>query len=431
MEFRLPDLGEGIHDAELVEWQTTAGTSVQRGDTLAEVMTDKAVIDLPSPFDGTISELLVEAGTIVAVDTAILTYEPANTDAAAGQSAHPDHGNGHVPETSGTDSRTSSAAAPRASPTFTKQADDFAQQDDDRSIQAAPAVRRLAERLGVDLRNVSGSGPQGRVLIDDMADHLLAAGQPATNAPATDKPDAVTRIPLRGMRRRIAERMVFAKRTIPHYSYMDECDVSRMIQARDALRAATAADGVKITFLPFFVRALAAALQEYPLVNSSLDETRDEIVMHRHVHLGIATATPDGLIVPVLRNADQMSLIECAREISRLSTAARSGRIPPDDLGGSTFTLTSIGGIGGLISTPIINHPEVGILGIGRIVRRPVWDENDSIRAASMVYLSFSFDHRVVDGAIGAEFGNAVMSQLQNAPSWADQERSSGGSDQG
>jgi pyruvate/2-oxoglutarate dehydrogenase complex dihydrolipoamide acyltransferase (E2) component len=208
--------------------------------------------------------------------------------------------------------------------------------------------------------------------------------------------------------------MVLAKRTAPHYSYVDECDVTELVRLREALKPTYARAGIKLTYLPFVVKAVVAALQEVPLVNATLDEKAGEIVLHDRYHVGIAVAAPAGLIVPVVRDADKKDLGEIAREIERLSADARTGKSRREDLRGSTFTITSIGSVGGLISTPILNYPEVGILGIGKFIKRPVYDEHNELRPADLVYLSWSFDHRVVDGAVGAVFGNAIIRQLQN-----------------
>jgi pyruvate dehydrogenase E2 component (dihydrolipoamide acetyltransferase)/2-oxoisovalerate dehydrogenase E2 component (dihydrolipoyl transacylase) len=282
-------------------------------------------------------------------------------------------------------------------------------------LKAAPSVRYLARKLGIDLASIRGSGPEGRILLEDLTPRLLpAAGKPAE--PAAPPPDfgkPGTRLPLQGLRRRIAEHMAHAARTIPHYSYVDECDVTALVALRQQLQPAFTAAGLKLTYLPFLVKAVVAALKEVPLVNASLDEEAGAIVLHDRYHIGIAVATPAGLIVPVVQDADQKDIAAIARDIDRLSQQARAGRSRREDLRGGTFTITSVGNIGGLISTPIINHPEVGILGIGKIVKRPVYDDHGQIRPASMVYLSFSFDHRVVDGAVGAAFANAVLHQLQ------------------
>ena len=221
-------------------------------------------------------------------------------------------------------------------------------------------------------------------------------------------------IKLAGVRRRIAEHLVHAKHTIPHFTYVDECDISELVRLRASLREPFEGHGLKLTYLPFFVKAAVAALKHVPIVNSSLNDETSEIVLHDRYHIGIATATPAGLLVPVIRDADKKDLAQIAREIERLSAEARSGRARLEDLRGSTFTITSIGGIGGLLATPIVNHPEVAILGVGRAVKRPVFDAAGNIKAAEMIYLSLSFDHRVVDGAVGAVFGNALIHQLQN-----------------
>ena len=273
----------------------------------------------------------------------------------------------------------------------------------------------MARKLGIDLGNVRGSGPEGRILIGDLAARIQSA--PAKpQAPDTERTEfgkPGTRIKLIGLRRKIAEHLVHAKRTIPHYSYVDECDVTELVRLRQGLREHYAKQGVKLTYLAFFVKAAVAALKEVPLVNASLDERAEEIVLHDRYHVGIAVATPGGLIVPVVHDADRKDVGQLAREIERLSGAARQGKVRLEDLRGGTFTVTSVGNIGGLFSTPVINHPEVGILGVGKVVTRPVFDAHGQVRPAEIVYLSLSFDHRVVDGAVGAAFGNAVIRRLQ------------------
>jgi pyruvate dehydrogenase E2 component (dihydrolipoamide acetyltransferase)/2-oxoisovalerate dehydrogenase E2 component (dihydrolipoyl transacylase) len=280
----------------------------------------------------------------------------------------------------------------------------------------------LARKFNIDLARVRGSGPGGRILVDDLAPLLRPKAGPADRpAPAatgtdTSKLDlgvAGTRQKLVGLRRKIAEHMVEAKNKIPHYSYIDECDITDLVRLRAQLRDPLAAAGVKLTYLAFFVKAVARALREVPIVNSSYDEPAGEVVLHDRYHIGVAVAAPNGLIVPVVKDADRRDVYAIATEIDRLSTDAKSGKSRLEDLKGGTFTVTSIGGIGGLISTPIINHPEVGILGVGKVVKRPVYDARGELKPADVVYLSFSFDHRIVDGAVGVAFGNAVLRYLQ------------------
>ena len=279
----------------------------------------------------------------------------------------------------------------------------------------------LARKLGVDLAAVRGSGPHGRILLDDLTPYLTprpANGTRPASAPSgtdTSKFDfgvAGTRQKLIGLRRKIAEHMVESKRHIPHYSYIDECDFSDVVRLRTQLREPLAKVGVKLTYLAFFVKAVSRALKEVPIVNSTFDEAAGEVVLHDRYNIGVAVAAPNGLIVPVVKDTDKKDVATIATDIERLSGDAKAGRIKIDDLRGGTFTVTSIGGIGGLISTPIINHPEVGIMGVGKVVKRPVYDAAGALKPADIVYLSFSFDHRVVDGAIGAAFGNVVMRYL-------------------
>jgi pyruvate dehydrogenase E2 component (dihydrolipoamide acetyltransferase)/2-oxoisovalerate dehydrogenase E2 component (dihydrolipoyl transacylase) len=419
MDFHLPQLGEGVYEAEMIRWLVTAGDAVEHGQGLMEVMTDKATMEVPAPFAGTVTELRVQPGSTIKVGDLILTYTPAGV--VAEEIAPPVPvavARPHAVEPIG--------VASKRGETGTSSADALSSNghaDDGESqttlIKASPSVRLLARKLGIDLRSVRGTGPAGRILLEDL--HLPAAGA-ATAAERVPVPVAAkldfgrpgTVIKLAGVRRRIAEHLVHSKHTIPHFSYVDECDISELVKLRASLREPFEEHGLKLTYLPFFVKAAVAALKEVPIVNSSLNDETGEIVLHDRYHIGIATATPSGLLVPVVRDADKKDLATIAREIERFSAEARSGRARLEDLRGSTFTITSIGGIGGLLATPIINHPEVAILGLGRVVKRPVFDAAGNIRPAEMIYLSLSFDHRVVDGAVGAVFGNALIHELHH-----------------
>ncbi len=409
MEFRLPELGEGVYEAEFGGWTVNIGDTIRAGQTLAEVSTDKAVMEIPAPFSGTINSLHAESGAVVKVGDVILTY--------TGVDQAPEDGAETRATPTATQSQPSGAAkvsqpAPRPSASNAKSSEAATTPE----VGAAPSVRFMARKLGIDLTSVHGTGPGGRILIDDLAAQVSpsngAEHRPRAERP-TDYGTPGTRLKFQGVRKKIAEHLVHAKQTIPHYTYVDECDLTDLVKIRESLRDHAAQSGIKLTYLPFFVRAAVAALKEIPIVNSSLDENAGEIVFHDRYDIGIATATPQGLLVPVVRKADQLDLFQLAREIERLSNLARTGKAQRDDLRGSTFTITSIGGIGGLLSTPVINHPEVAILGIGKVARRPVYDPAGSIRPADMVYLSLSFDHRVVDGAVGAVFANAMIRYLQ------------------
>jgi pyruvate dehydrogenase E2 component (dihydrolipoamide acetyltransferase)/2-oxoisovalerate dehydrogenase E2 component (dihydrolipoyl transacylase) len=413
MDFRLPELGEGVYEAELVSWQVKAGDTVKRGQNLMEVLTDKATMEVPSPFAGTITALHVEPGRQIKVGQVILSYgsvgqsEEIGSTVAAETNASPAKETAPVPRK---EALVSASMKGTNGPNFTEQRPGL-------PVKAAPSVRYLAQKLGIELSGVRGTGPGGRILIGDLAPHMAPADGEPRRAVAEPRPDygkPGTRIKLQGIRRKIAEHMVLAKRTIPHYSYVDECDVTELVRLRESLREAFAQAGVKLTFLAFFVKAVTAALKEVPLVNASLDEGSGEIVLHDRYHIGVAVATPTGLIVPVIHDADRKDLAHIAQEIERLSNAARTGKIKLEELRGGTFTVTSVGNIGGLFSAPVINHPEVAILGVGKAVKRPVYDPGGNVKPADMVYLSLSFDHRVVDGAVGAAFGNALIRRLQN-----------------
>ncbi len=402
MDFKLPELGEGVYEAELIAWQVKVGDAVKRSQTLMEVMTDKASMEVPAPFAGTITALKAEPGQQIKVGEVVLSYTPAGaTEPASAEKNGPD-GPAHSPAAT-VIAAIKAESPPRSSGT----------------VKAAPSVRYMARKLGIDLSGVRGTGPDGRILIGDLTDRIT----PQTVAPAAPKPQPAerpdygrrgTRIKMQGLRRKVAEHMVLAKRTIPHYSYVDECEVTDLVRLREGLKPRFARDEVRLTYLPFLVKAAVAGLKAVPLANSSLDEEGGEIVLHDRYHVGVAVAAPGGLIVPVVKDADRKSVPEIAREIERLSAEARTGKIRLEDLKGGTFSVTSIGNIGGLISTPIINHPQVGIMGVGKIVRRPVYDDAGNLRPADVVYLSFSFDHRVVDGAVAVAFGNAVIEALRN-----------------
>ncbi len=406
MEFRLPEIGEGVYEAEFLNWFVKPGDTVKSGQNLMEVLTDKATMELPAPFAGTIDELRATPGQKIKVGDVLLTYTPIGATQPEAEPARP--------AASSNDRSSPARATPQ--PVAATVTSGNGSQAGRAAVRAAPSVRYLARKLGVDLSTVHGSGPDGRILVEDLSEHVQTAGAPPKRRapePAAQFGRPGTRIKMQGLRRKIAERMVQALRTIPHYSYVDECDVSELVRLREGLREHYARQGVKLTYLAFFVKAVVAALKEVPIVNASLDEEAEEIVLHDRYHVGIAVATPGGLIVPVVHDADRKDVGQVAAEIERLSGAARTGKIRLEDLRGGTFTITSVGNIGGLFSTPVLNPPEVGILGLGKVVKRPVFDARGKVRAADLVYLSLSFDHRVVDGAVGAAFANAIIRHLQ------------------
>ncbi len=402
MDFELPPLGEGLIEVELVRWLVKPGDRVERGQPLMEVLSDKATMEVPSAFAGQITHTLAETGSKIKVGHVVMQYADANDPAPT--AAHPASTGPKPVMVRGELSGLLRSNAPVNGTVAALPV-------------AAPSVRHLARKLGVELSRIRGSGPGGRVLLDDLTLHLKP-----TSADAVKKPDAPkvdygtpgTRTKLLGLRRKIAEHMVEAKRAIPHYTYVDECDLTDLVRLRMQLKETFARLGVKLTYLPFVVKAVARALKQIPIVNATFDEAGQELTLHDTYHIGVAVAAPNGLIVPVVKDADKKDVAAIAADIERLSQEARAGKSKLEDLKGGSFTVTSIGNIGGLISTPIINSPEVGILGLGKVVKRPVYDTAGQIRPADLLYLSLSFDHRVLDGAIGAAFGNAVIAQLQN-----------------
>jgi len=410
-------MGEGLYEVELIEWKVKPGDAVKRGQGLMEVMSDKATMEVPAPFAGRITGLKGQPGEKLRVGEVILSYETGDAPLSEAECGDKKVSVEAKPAAS------SKASASNGSSTAQQPAPTTRESRPRTAINgsappAAPSVRQMARKMGLDLHDVRGSGPGGRILMDDLA-AFVKQQEPLETAPARPEEHPEfgvpgTRIKYQGMRRRIGEHLTHSKHTCPHYTYVDECEVTEMVRVRKVLREPFANQGVKLTYLAFFVKAAALALKEVPIVNSSLDESSGEIVLHDKYNVGVAVATRNGLMVPVVRDADRKDLAVIAHDIERLSNEARANRIKVDDLRGGTFTVSSVGNIGGLISTPIINHPEVGILGIGKSVKRAMYDANGNIYPADVIFLSLSFDHRVVDGAVGAAFGNALIRHLTN-----------------
>jgi pyruvate dehydrogenase E2 component (dihydrolipoamide acetyltransferase)/2-oxoisovalerate dehydrogenase E2 component (dihydrolipoyl transacylase) len=420
MDFTLPELGEGVYEAELVDWLVRPGDAVKRGQNLMEVLTDKATMEVPAPFAGTIETLSAEPGQTIKVGQTVLAYQPAGGQAAE-TSGERRRGGASVA------SGESSAKAVSATPVGARGRAAVAVRGNGPAggvpVKAAPSVRLMARQLGIDIAGVQGSGPEGRILVEDLSRQVQPAEEaersrteliPFYGRAASEHGTAGTRIKYQGLRRKVGEHMVLAKGTIPHYTYVDECEVTDLVRLRESLRETFEKAGTHLTYLAFFVKAVVEALKEVPLVNASLDLQAGEIVLHDRYHIGIAVAAPGGLIVPVVHDADRLTFGELVREVDRLSREARSGKARREDLQGGTFTITSFGNIGGLLATPIIHHPEAAILGIGKIVRRPVFDQAGQVRPADMVYLSLSCDHRVLDGALAADFTNVLIRRLHN-----------------
>jgi pyruvate dehydrogenase E2 component (dihydrolipoamide acetyltransferase) len=422
LEFKLPEIGEGVVEGEIVRWHKQPGEFVQANEALVEVMTDKATIEVPSPVSGTLREITAQVGDICAVEQVIAVIDLAKSGA---------------PVASATSPAAQTPAAAASGP-----------------VLATPAARALARESGIDLHTLP-TDDRGRITKGDVlrarqdggarvAAELyapkseapavrpapVAAAAPAYVAPtAPAKPSTpaarpaaqpvVTvagdeEIPFRGMRRRIAEGMVRSYTTAVHYTYVEQVNVSKLVKLRAEAKAVASEQGVSLTFLPFIVKAVVHALKKYPIVNAELDEAGGRIVVKKRYNIGVAAATDQGLMVPVVHGADRMSILDIGREIARLGEAARTGSCKREELTGGTFTVSSLGQIGGVLATPIINYPEVGILGVHAIRKTPIVDEHDKIVIGHLMNLSVSLDHRVVDGFEGANFLQEVRRYLED-----------------
>jgi len=408
-QFVLPDIGEGVVEAEVLKWFVQAGDSVLEDQPLVEVMTDKATVTIPSPKKGRVTRLLWKEGDIAKVHHALLEMEldggrpEASAEEAAGKA-----------QSLAQEARAAVTAALLDGP-------EPALGDGRRKALATPAVRALARELGIDLGTVAGTGAGGRVTKEDLGKVRRngqaappSAGEgagPAGALPAAGHPVEV--VPVRGLRRRIADKMARSARTAAHFTFVEEVDVTELVRLKERMARAAAAEGVKVTFLPFVVKAVVAALKRFPRLNASFEEEKGEIHLKRWYDVGIATATEQGLTVPVLRRAAERSVLDLAREIERLAAESKAGRLRPEDVGGSTFTITSLGAMGGLFATPVINYPEVAILGVHRIRATPVVRDG-AVVVREVMHLSLTSDHRVVDGDEAAAFAYAVIRDLED-----------------
>lgn len=397
---KLPDVGEGVAEAEIVELLVKPGDAIEEDQVIAAVMTDKATVEIPSPVAGTVLRLGAEVGKVLAVGSELAQIE---TDAASAVAPHKEQEPAESPPRPAQPAKRVETARIKPS--------DTAEPAASRSKPlASPSVRRRALNMGVDLRQVSGSGPAGRVGHDDL-DAFAAGGRgagPAFRQPRLD----VEEVKVAGLRRRIAERMAEATRRIAHFSYIEEVDVGELERLRAQLNASHADKRGKLTLLPFIVAALVRARGDFPQMNALYDDDAQVVTRHGAVHAGIATQTPNGLMVPVLRHAEALDLWQCGAEIRRLAAAARDGSATREELAGSTITITSLGELGGIATTPVINRPEVAIVGVNRIAIRPVW-QSGAFVPRQMMNLSSSFDHRVIDGHDAALFVQRLKALLE------------------
>lgn len=430
-EFRLPDIGEGIAEGEIVKWLVKEGDEVKEDDIIAEVQTDKAVVEIPAPVNGKVLRLHAKEGEVVNVGSVIVTFEVAG-DAAGAEDAslleQPSEQSQFVIAQQALEK--SEESAPSATPTPAPAPARPAAGPRTGKVLATPGVRKYAREKGVDITTVSGTGRHGQVTKEDIDRMLAAKERPAAitattpaveTAPEAVEPTATPiladvgerRVPLRGLRRAVAESMVRSKFTAPHVTIMDEVDVSQLVALRSRLKPKAEEQGIKLTYLPFVVKALIAAARRYPELNASLDEEAQEIVYKTVYNVGIATATEQGLIVPVIHEADRKSILQLAEKIQELAQKARERKITLEELRGGTISVTNIGSAGGLFFTPIINYPEVAILGTGRITEKPVV-RHGQIVVAPVMALSLSFDHRLIDGELAQRALNYIKELLHD-----------------
>jgi 2-oxoisovalerate dehydrogenase E2 component (dihydrolipoyl transacylase) len=412
--FKLPDVGEGTAEAEIAAWHVKVGDLVKEDQHLVDIMTDKAVVEIPSPVAGRITALNGEAGEMRPVGSVLIEIEVEGAGNAKPGAAKPTPAPVAVraPEPEAEPKpEPKAAAAPvvreAAKPAFATRA------AGDKPL-ASPAVRKRAWDLGIELQFVPGTGPAGRIGHADLDAFVASGGGTApANSPARNvKRDGVEEIKVIGLRRKIAEKMQEAKRRIPHFSYIEEVDVTALEELRQHLNATKKPERPKLTLLPFLMRAMTRALPDFPQINARYDD--DAGVVHRHagVHVGIATQTPTGLVVPVVAHAEALDVWQAAGEIARLAAAARDGKATREELSGSTITITSLGAMGGLASTPVINRPEVAIVGVNKMIERPVVRDGQIV-IRKIMNLSASFDHRVVDGWDAAEFIQRIRGLLE------------------
>ena len=397
-EFKLPDIGEGVVEGEVVQWHVSVGDSVSEDDQIVDVMTDKATVTIPSPVNGVIASLSGEVGDMVAVGSTLVQFgstdsAPAATETAEESEPEPEPEPESVPTPEPEPAPKPAAPATPAPAPAAKS----------RKLLASPAVRRRAREAGVELSQVRGSGPAGRVRHADLDAFIAAGGSVAGAAPVaySTKRTDVTEVKVVGLRRKISEQMTLSKSRIPHFSYFEEVDITELESLRQMLNSTRDPSQPKLTYLPFIMLALSRIMPEHPECNAHFDDEAGVVSRHGGVHLGIATQTDRGLYVPVVKHVESLDIWQSTAEMQRVSGAARDGSASLDDLSGSTFTITSLGREGGLGATPIINHPEVSILGVHKARDMPVVRDGQIV-IRKIMNLSSAFDHRVVDGADGA-----------------------------
>ena len=422
-EFKLPDIGEGIHEGEIVKWFVKAGDTIEEDDVLAEVQNDKSVVEIPSPVSGTVEEVLVDEGTVAVVGDTIVKIDAPDAEDMEFKGSDSSESTDEAEAEPAKEESSEAAAATQSS------ADEDV--DENKRVKAMPSVRKYARENGVNIKAVAASGKNGRTTKEDIDAYLngdasaastesapetaeetsASAAQSAPVSSEGEFPETTEKIP--AMRKAIAKAMVNSKHTAPHVTLMDEIDVQELWDHRKKFKEVAAEQGTKLTFLPYVVKALVSALKKYPALNTEFNEEAGEIVHKHYWNIGIAADTDRGLLVPVVKHADRKSMFQISDEINELAVKARDGKLTSDEMKGATCTISNIGSAGGQWFTPVINHPEVAILGIGRIAQKPIVKDGEIV-AAPVLSLSLSFDHRQIDGATGQNAMNHIKRLLNN-----------------
>ena len=391
IQITLPDIGEGIAEAEIVKWLVKEGDSVKRFQPIVEVLTAKAVVEIPSPHTGILKRILAKEGETVKVGDPIAEIETGETPTTLPPR-----------ETMEKQEQPPTPTPPAKTPSKP------------RPVKAPPSVRMLARKHGIDLSQITGTGPRGVITKKDLEAYIQQLEQPPTPPPTQPPTKAVQRIPLRGVRKIMADRMTLSKTTIPHAYVVEEADITELLQVRSKLKPLAEKKNVRLTLLAFILKAVVHATREYPLLNSSLDPETREIILHPTVNLGIAVDTENGLMVPVIKDAQDKTLFQLAHEINRLATLARENKLTLQDVTGSTITVSNYGAIGGILGIPAINPPEAAIIGVGRARREPRYTDEETIQPRTLIYLTLSFDHRILEGGYATRYLLRIKQLLEN-----------------